>query len=159
MQDRFERHERPGPAWAEQLVRFLDDGLRLPGTTYRIGCDGIVGLLFPGAGDALAAVGALSLFGLALQRSVPRVVLAHMALNIGIDALIGIVPLVGDLFDFAWKANRKNLRLIEREQAAPRSRSLVDYLVIGVVGLLIVAVISLPFLLTGLLIAKLRQSC
>jgi hypothetical protein len=136
-------------------VRFLDDGFVVPGTTYRVGFDGIVGLLLPGAGDALTAAGALSLFWVAVQRGVPRVVLARMALNVAIDALVGSIPIVGDLFDFVWKANRKNLRLIERVQQTERVRTTSDYLVVGLFGLLILSALSLPFLLTGLLIAQL----
>jgi len=157
MHERFEQPNSPGPVWAERLVRFLDDGLVLPGTSYRIGFDGLIGLLLPGAGDALSAAGSISLFYLAVRRGVPRVVLARMATNVAIDALLGAVPIAGDLFDFAWKANRKNLRLIEREQRVERPRGALDYLVVGLFGLLILAAIALPFVLMGLLISYLAK--
>ena len=143
------------PRWAEQLVRFLDDGIAIPGTGYRIGFDGIIGLLLPGAGDALTAAGALSLFWLAVQRGVPRVVLARMALNVAIDALVGAVPIVGDLFDFGWKANRRNLRLIERTTFAPEQKTPGDYFAVGLFALLIVSAIALPFLIAGLIVTML----
>jgi hypothetical protein len=147
------------PGWSEQLVRFLDDGIVVPGTQYRIGFDGIIGLLVPGAGDAMTAAGALSLLWLAIQRGVPRVVLARMALNVALDALVGSIPIVGDLFDFVWKANRRNLRLIERATLAPapRRKTAGDYLVVGLFALLIVSAVVLPFLLTGLLVAYLLK--
>lgn len=150
--------EDKAPPWAEQLVRFLDDGIVVPGTRYRIGFDGLVGLLLPGAGDALTATGALSLFWLAVQRDVPRIVLARMAVNIALDATVGAVPILGDLFDFAFKANRRNLRLIERATRVPgRSRTAGDYLFVGLFGLFILSAVSLPFLLMGLLIARLME--
>jgi hypothetical protein len=143
-----------GPVWAETLVRFLDDGISVPGTKFRIGFDGILGLLLPGAGDAMTAAGALSLFYLAVQRGAPRVVLARMALNVAIDALVGAIPVLGDLFDFGFKANRRNLRLIERVQSGTaHKRTASDYLVVGLFGLLVLSAVTLPFLLTGLLIA------
>lgn len=142
------------PAWAERLVRFLDDGIVVPGTRFRIGFDGIAGLIFPAAGDALTAAGALSLFWLAVQRGAPRVVLARMALNVAIDAIVGSVPIVGDLFDFGFKANRKNLRLLERAERAPQVRRPSDYAVVALAGLFILSALALPFVLTGYLIAQ-----
>lgn len=149
------------PAWAERWVRLLDDGLRVPGTDYRIGLDGIVGLLLPAAGDALSAVSALSLFYLAYQRGVPYRVLARMLLNVGLDALIGAVPVLGDLFDFAWKANRRNLILIERAQGAhaddARSQrgGLVDRLVLGLMLVALLGLVLLPLALSLWLLSKL----
>lgn len=135
----------------------MDDGLVVPGTRIRIGIDGLIGLVLPGVGDALTAASSLSLFWLAVQRGVPRVVLARMAVNVAIDALFGAVPLVGDLFDFGWKANRKNLQLIERATRDGRARSAADYAIIALFGLLVLSAISLPFLLAGLLIKALFQ--
>jgi hypothetical protein len=143
------------PHWAEQLVRFLDDGIVVPGTGYRIGVDGLLGMLVPVLGDATTAAGSLSLFWLAVQRGVPRVVLARMALNVGIDALIGSVPIVGDLFDFAWKANRKNLALIERSTSHPQHKVRVsDYVLLAAFVLFVTIAVALPFVVTGYLIAK-----
>lgn len=155
MQTPEEPSSLDAPRWAERLVRFLDDGIVVPGTSYRIGFDGIIGLLFPAAGDALTAAGALSLFWLAVQRGVPRVVLARMAMNVAIDALVGAVPIVGDLFDFGFKANRRNLKLIERMEAGERVRRPADYLVVALFGLLILAAVMLPFVLTALLVSTL----
>lgn len=158
MSEHLNRNDQGTPAWAERLVRFLDDGLRVPGTSFRVGFDGLIGLLFPGAGDAVTAVSALSLFWLALQRGVPRAVLLRMAINVGLDALVGAIPVLGDLFDFGFKSNRKNLRLIERAANQPaRPRHLADYLVIALFALVILSVIALPFLVMALLIDKLWQ--
>lgn len=157
MRERLDDPTTDTPPWAERVVRFLDDGMTVPGTKYRIGFDGLIGLVLPGAGDAASAVGALSLFWLAVQRGVPRVVLARMALNVALDSLVGAIPVLGDLFDFAWKANRRNLRLIERAESTGMRRRLSDYLAVIGFGLLILTAISVPFVLTALLLARLLK--
>lgn len=96
----------------ERLARLLDDQFRIPGTNMRAGWDGIVGLI-PGIGDLVT--GALSMYILLQARrfKLPRHVQARMLANIGVDAVIGSIPLAGDLFDVAFKANRRNLRLLQ----------------------------------------------
>jgi hypothetical protein len=143
------------PHWAERLVRFLDDGIVVPGTGYRMGVDGLLGMLVPVLGDATTAAAALSLFWLAVQRGVPRIVLARMALNVGLDALLGSVPIVGDLFDFVWKANRKNLALIQRATSRPQHKPrALDYVLLAAFVLFVTIAVALPFVVMGYLIAK-----
>jgi hypothetical protein len=120
------------PAWAETLTRWLDDLVRIPGTNVGFGLDGVLGLLVPGAGDAVTGIGSLSLLLLALRRGVPSVVIARMVVNIGIDAVIGTIPVFGDVFDFGYKANRRNLELIRRHTADPlRKPTAGDYALVG----------------------------
>ncbi|HEY6877637.1 MAG TPA: DUF4112 domain-containing protein, partial [Polyangiales bacterium] len=139
------------PDWAEQVVRLLDDGFRVPGTRIRFGFDGLLGLLLPVFGDATSAVGSLSLFWLAIKRDVPRAVLLQMALNVALDVLVGAVPVVGDVFDFGWKANRRNLTLIRAAtRAVPERRSkLADYFFIAGIALLVGCAFALPLLLAA----------
>ena len=142
------------PHWAEYLVRVLDDGLRVPGTKFGVGLDALIGFLFPGAGDVLTTAGALGLFYAADQQGVPAVVIARMALNVALDTLLGAVPVVGDLFDLVWKANRKNLVLIEQHRGAPQRKAGVrDYLVVGGALLLMLGALLVPIVLMSLLIA------
>src|SRR5687767_11021067 len=101
------------PTWAEQLVRFLDDGFVVPGTSFRIGFDAIIGLI-PGVGDLFTTTTSLSLVVLAYRLGISKAVLARMLINLGVDSLVGAVPLLGDLFDLTFKANRRNLTLLER---------------------------------------------
>lgn len=126
----------PVPSWARQLSRLLDGAIRIPGTNVRIGLDPILGALLPELGDALTGVLALTLLGVGYTERVPKWVLLRMLLNIGVDSLLGAIPLVGDLFDFAFKANEKNLALIERHRGDPsRPATLGDKLVVvGAVG-------------------------
>jgi hypothetical protein len=137
------------PHWAERLARVMDDGLRIPGTSFGLGLDAIVGFLFPGAGDVLTGLVGLSLLWLGFKRGVSGVLLARMALNIAIDVLVGAVPVLGDVFDVVWKSNRRNLALLERHQTRrqPRPR---DYVVVALAALAIVLAVCLPLLLLGL---------
>jgi hypothetical protein len=92
----------------------LDDGLPVPGTDRRVGLDPLVGLL-PVAGDTATAVVSLALVVQAALLGVSRRTLARMLLNVGVDAVAGSVPVVGDLFDAVWKANRRNVKLALRD--------------------------------------------
>lgn len=136
------------PRWAELLTRVLDDAIGIPGTRIRFGLDGIVGMLFPGAGDAVTAIGAGALLLLAIQRRVPTSVLVRMLLNIAIDACVGALPVLGDLFDFGYKSNRKNLELLKGEQPGASTRGrLGDALLLGVGFLLLALCIALPIVI------------
>jgi hypothetical protein len=116
------------PARLVHLRRFsywLDEGIRLPGTGFRIGLDPILGLV-PGFGDAAGAVLASAIVAEALRRGISRFTLIRMAANIALDALFGTVPLLGDFFDAAWKANLKNLALLERHIEVPTDARKAD---------------------------------
>ena len=94
------------------IARMMDDQFRVPGTKLRFGLDLVLGL-FPGLGDVVTSAISLFIVHHAWQSGAPKSVLARMLGNVGVDFLIGSVPLFGDLADFAWKANRKNARLLE----------------------------------------------
>jgi hypothetical protein len=97
----------------EQLAYWLDDRYRLPGTRFRVGLDGIVGLI-PGIGDAVTSTLTAYIVYEAWRLGVPTSMLARMLANLGIDTVVGVVPLVGDLLDIGFKANRRNLKLLHR---------------------------------------------
>ncbi len=99
------------------LSHLLDDFLRIPGTQIRFGLDGIVGLI-PGIGDVLGAMASWIIILAAWLRGVPRVTLARMLANVAIETIVGTVPVLGDAFDIAWKANRRNFALLERSIGA-----------------------------------------
>ena len=103
--------ERRSVERLRRLAHLLDDRFRIPGTRYRIGLDGLIGLV-PGIGDAVTTVLALYIVLEARRLGVPLTKLGRMGLNVGLDAVLGAVPLLGDLFDVAWKANRRNLELL-----------------------------------------------
>ena len=102
----------------DRLAWLLDDLFRIPGTQRRIGLDGLLGLI-PGVGDAVTTLLSAVIVARAWQAGVPRRVVAKMLANIAVDGVVGSVPLVGDLFDFGWKANRKNIELLRRHGRKP----------------------------------------
>ncbi len=93
------------------VAYWLDDRFRIPVLGWRVGLDGLIGLV-PGVGDAATTIAALWILREAHRLGVPPRKLGRMAVNIGIDTVLGAVPLVGDAFDLANKANRRNLRLV-----------------------------------------------
>ena len=102
------------------LSRLLDEQFRIPGMKYRIGLDGLLGLI-PGIGDAAGALLSTYILYEAIRLGVPRTVLLRMIANIGIDTLGGTIPVVGDIFDMAWKANKKNTALLHAYLASQRT--------------------------------------
>jgi hypothetical protein len=123
--------------------RLLDNAFRIPGTTIRFGWDPIVGLI-PWAGDLVTALFACVLIAHAHQMRLPKVVQLRMLMNVGIDVLVGVVPLFGDVADLFWKANTRNLALIERHAANPRPATPGDWLFVAAVSAAIVLVALVP---------------
>jgi hypothetical protein len=105
----------------EFLARIMDEQFVVPGTRLRFGWDSILGL-FPGLGDVITSAISLLIVHHAWQTGASPIVLARMLANIGVDFMLGAIPLAGDALDFAWKANRKNARLLERHLRAPSGR-------------------------------------
>lgn len=106
------------------LARLMDNAIEIPGTGWRIGLDPILGL-FPGAGDAVSLLVSAYIVAAARRLGVPRRVLARMVGNIALDAVVGAVPLLGDIFDAAFKANVRNLRLLGISADPPPARKRV----------------------------------
>lgn len=95
----------------EQLADLMDNQFTLPGTDIRIGLDPILGLI-PGIGDTISLAVSGYIIHKAHEAKVHPVLLSRMGWNVFIDWLIGLVPLVGDIFDIGFKANRKNIALL-----------------------------------------------
>jgi hypothetical protein len=139
------------PNWVHVLVGLSDDGLRIPGTSVRLGLDAVLGTLLPGAGDALGGVTSVTLMYVAWRRGASRDLLLRMLGNATLDIAFGTIPVVGDLFDLGFHANRRNLSLLEeflrqRSQAERVSRFgavLIFGLLFAVVLLAIAAMIGL----------------
>jgi hypothetical protein len=104
-----------------KIAELLDGQFRIPGTNIEFGLDAIIGLI-PGVGDLVSGAVSVWLIHEARRLGAPRWLIARMAWNVAVDVGIGVVPVVGDLFDAAWKANRKNIELLSRhfEKAALR---------------------------------------
>lgn len=98
----------------------LDARFRVPGTGWRFGLDSVIGLI-PGVGDAAMTAVALWVLWQARRLGASKAVLARMAGNVAVDAVLGAVPLAGDLFDAAFKSNRRNVALLQRHLEATRT--------------------------------------
>jgi hypothetical protein len=140
-----------------RIATLLDNAIPIPGTRYRIGLDPLLGLL-PGVGDAVGAVMAGYILVESARLGVPQSVLLRMLLNIGVDSAVGAVPGLGDLFDFVWKADAKNLSLLQRHLGEPvatrRASRGVLVAVTAAVGLLALGAVALVVLL-GQLVSRL----
>ncbi len=121
-----------------RLTWLMDEAVRIPGTRLRFGVDPLIGL-FPGGGDLAGALVAAYALVVAARMGVSAAVLVRMAGNIAVDTLVGTIPVLGDAFDVGWKANRRNLDLLERFVANPRSATRASRLVLLAILLLLLA--------------------
>jgi len=126
----------------ENLAFYLDDLFRIPGTSWRFGLDAIIGLV-PSVGDTLTSLASFYILLAGVRYGVPKITLLRMAVNIGIDYLLGTIPIVGDAFDFFWKSNDMNMRLIRERATGKGKGSKSDYVFIfALIGLLILLLIG-----------------
>jgi hypothetical protein len=139
------------------ISRLLDSAFVVPGTEYRIGLDPILGLV-PGLGDLTSPLFAMALLWQSRDLGIPRVVQLRMIFNVAIDALVGLLPLAGDVFDFAWKANDRNFALLERYAYEHRRPSAGDWLFVSTLIVLLVVIAAVPFLLAGWLISMVASA-
>jgi hypothetical protein len=95
----------------DALANLLDSAILIPGTDIRLGLDALIGLV-PGIGDAITTALGLYIVNEARALGAPRLVIARMVANVALDGVVGAVPLVGDVFDVAWRANRRNMKLL-----------------------------------------------
>jgi hypothetical protein len=128
--------EDPQVAMADRIARWTDRAM----------LDPIAGMLVPGLGDVLGAGVGLFIVMVAVQKKLPAVVIARMLANLGIDTAVGMIPLAGDLFDFAFRANQKNAALLRARHTGRRSRP-SDWLMVGGAALLLLAALALPVFL------------
>jgi hypothetical protein len=125
------------------LSHVLDDCFRIPWTSIRFGIDGLIGLV-PFAGDVLAGLASCILIVAAWFRGVPYITLARMVVNLALDVIIGVIPIVGDAFDIAWKANRRNYKLLSRELQQPHKHTWKDYVFLGCLALVLFLILAIP---------------
>lgn len=133
------------PRRLKTLGHLMDESIRLPGG-YRIGWDGIIGLI-PGLGDVAGLAVSAYIIAESARMGAPKSVLMRMSANAAIDVILGAVPVIGDLFDFAFKANRRNLDLLQSHLAEPRRTRRVSLGWLAMVGgvslLILVSVLML----------------
>ena len=102
---------------AKFLADWLDQRFTIPGTSIRIGLDPILGLI-PGIGDMIANLAGSAIILIAAQYRLPKIVLLRMGLNVALNAIIGAIPVFGDIFSIWFRSNVKNAQLLERYVSA-----------------------------------------
>ena len=130
------------------LSHILDDFIKVPGTSIRFGLDGIVGLI-PGVGDAIGGIASCIILVAAWVRGVPSPVLARMVANVAIEVAVGTIPVFGDVFDIAWRANRRNYALLTGSVEEPRKVTRRSWWFLAGLCLLLMALVMIPTLVMG----------
>lgn len=123
-----------------RLAWLMDSSFRIPGTQIRFGLDGVIGLI-PGIGDALGAIISSHILTQAAHMGAPKSILLKMAFNIGLDAILGILPVLGDVSDFVWKANQRNVKLLNDYLEQPERTVTHSRFFVGILGFLAFSVV------------------
>lgn len=137
--------DRTGLRQVEFLAKLMDSRFRVPGTDIRFGLDGIIGLV-PVAGDLSTLVISGYMLLILARNGASGFLLARMVLNVLIDAVVGMIPFLGDLFDVAFKANMRNLRLMQEHYAEGRHRGSAWKLIIPILIVLFLIVAGIMWL-------------
>ena len=139
----------PSPAvdlpWVRTITRLLDDQFRIPGTSLRFGLDFLLGLV-PGAGDLLSFTVSGVLVLTMVRYGASGMLVVKMIANLLVDALIGAIPVLGNIFDFGFKANRRNLRLLDQYYTAGKHRGSAWWVVFLVFAIFLGLIVALVFL-------------
>ena len=135
--------KKPNLRAIEFVAKLMDSQFRIAGTDARFGLDAIIGLI-PGGGDFAGFIVSALIVGVLANNGASGFVLARMVLNIIIDAVVGSIPVLGDIFDFAFKANQRNLKLMREHYVEGRHQ--------GGAWKVVVPLLVFLFLLVGTLI-------
>jgi len=140
-----------------KLEILLDEAFRIPGTGIRFGLDGIVGFV-PFIGDLLTGLVSLIIPVAAWMRGVPYVALVRMTVNVAIGVLVGSIPIFGDIFDIAFKPNRRNFRLLRRHLDEPRRHTGKDWIFLLALAGALALVFAIPVIVLVWLIVWIGNS-
>src|ERR1700733_3082919 len=128
------------------LSHILDDFIKVPGTSIRFGLDGIMGVV-PGIGDILGGIASCIIIIAAWMRGVSYVTVTRMVANVAIEVVVGSIPILGDMFDIAWRANRRNYALLVGSVDEPRKHTIQSWFFLGGLCIILMALVLLPLLL------------
>jgi hypothetical protein len=128
----------------EMFARLMDSQFQIPGTSFRFGLDPLIGLI-PGLGDFTGFLFSGYMILICARNGASGFLLARMTLNILIDALIGSIPLIGDLFDFAYKANNRNLKLMQQHYIEGRYKGGAWKVVVPILIILFILIAALAW--------------
>jgi hypothetical protein len=130
----------------DYIAALLDDMFRIPGTHIRFGFDAIIGWI-PGIGDAASGIASFLIVFAAWRRGVQSITLVRMVANVLLETTLGAIPVAGDVFHVFWKANRRNYRLLIREQEQPGSNTRRDWLFLIIILITAIAAVVIPIAL------------
>jgi Domain of unknown function (DUF4112) len=135
-------------AIADILAKVLDTSIRIPGTSWSIGLDPLLGLI-PGIGDVIANLIGTVILGIATRLQVPRIVLTRMSLNLLINGTVGAVPIIGDLFSVWFRSHARNAALLREAALKPDRETHADWFyVAGIIG----GTVALLFLMIAVIV-------
>lgn len=123
-----------------RLAWLLDSTFRIPGTQLRFGLDSLIGII-PGIGDTVGAIVSSHILTQAAQMGAPKSLLVKMGFNIALDAVLGVVPVFGDISDFVWKANQRNVKLLNDYLEQPEETVAHSRFFVGMLGFLAFGVV------------------
>lgn len=143
---------------ADLIAKVMDTTIRIPGTSWYIGLDPLLGLI-PGIGDALANLTGTIILGLGTRLQVPRIVLARMSLNLLINGTVGAVPIIGDLFSVWFRSHSRNAALLRDAAIKPDRETHADWFYVGgiiggTVALLLLMIAVITWLIYKLLLVS-----
>lgn len=148
------RQREAGLADAELLAWLLDNSIPIPGTGRRVGLDALIGLV-PGLGDILSGGLGILIIARGIQRGLPPIVLARMFANVALDFVVGAIPVIGDAFDFWYKANARNVGLLRRYSEVPSASTAAEWgffvAVLAIIGVVAAGTVWLIWSILGAL--------
>lgn len=155
------RVERGGRVFDDEnldiLSHVLDDFIKVPGLPIRFGLDGIMGVV-PGIGDVLGGIASCIIIIAAWIRGVPYVTVARMVANVVIEVVVGSIPIFGDAFDIAWRANRRNYALLTGSLYEPRKHTIQSWIFLIALSMGLIVLMLVPMLLMGWLANSLMHA-
>ena len=128
------------------LASLMDNQFRIPGTNYRFGLDSLLGIV-PGAGDIAGLGVSLALFGVMFKKGAGPLVILQMLGNIILDAMVGVIPFVGDIFDFGFKANKRNVDLLKKYYSEDKKRPNTIWSLLFIFALIFLIFIGMIYLI------------
>ncbi|HVG17601.1 MAG TPA: DUF4112 domain-containing protein [Blastocatellia bacterium] len=147
VQDRLrEFADAPIDKHLERIGFLLDRAIKIPGTDIRVGLDPILGFFLPVVGDWVGGLVGVYVILASIRHGLPKSVITRMVFNVGVDFMAGSVPIVGDAFDFLWKSNTKNLRLLNKYAAGKKRSVWSDWawvlILLGCLALLMIGLVG-----------------
>ncbi|GAC1692382.1 MAG: DUF4112 domain-containing protein [Terriglobales bacterium] len=130
----------------DYIAALLDDMFRIPGTQIRFGLDALIGWV-PGIGDAMTGIASFLIVFASWRRGVRAITLVRMMANVLLETAIGAIPVAGDIFHIFWKANRRNYRLLVREEEQPGLDTRRDWMFLFIILFTVLAAAGIPIVL------------